>query len=73
MTKTNWMSSFEKQLKIIEGPYKKDGFYRSDEEVELKLEKLKQHFSTEAFRLSKSTVVRALIASFYETVFKKEK
>lgn len=72
MPKTNWMIKFDQALKDMEKPLKIQAWYRSDNEIEVKLERLKQHFSTEDYRLSNSSVVRALIVSFYETVFKKE-
>ena len=73
MPKTNWMIKFEQKLKEMEKPERLQIQYSSYPDIELKLEKLKQHFSTETCRLSNSSVIRALIHSFYETVFRKEK
>ena len=73
MPKTNWMIKFDKQLKAMQKPSMEQKQYRSDEELDFKLGQLVQHFSTEIYRLTPSSVIRALIHSFYEMVFKKEK
>ena len=69
MPKTNWMIKFEQKLKEMEKPERLQIQYSSYPDIELKLEKLKQHFSTEACRLSNSSVIRALIDSFYWATF----
>lgn len=75
MPKSNWMIRFDKKLKEMEKPLRRQVQYSTYDDIELKLEKLKQHYSTEIYRLSNSAVIRGLISSFYDITFpeKKEK
>ena len=71
--KSNWMVEFDRELKSMEKPQMEQKQYRSDEDTEFKLNQIAMHYSTEAHPLTRSPVIRALIHSFYYSVFKKEK
>lgn len=70
--KSNWMTRFKEKLKDMEKPDRLQLQYSSYPDIELKLEKLKQFYSTETIRLNKSDVIRALIDSFHEITFRKK-
>ena len=71
--KSNWMVEFAKKIKEDNKFYRTQVQYSTYPDIELKLEKLKQHYSSEAFRLTKSDVLRGLIVSFHDITFGKEK
>lgn len=70
--KSNWMIEFVKTMKEQEKFYRVTDQYSTYPDVQLKLEQLKQHYSTEACRLNKSDVLRGLIVSFHEITFKEK-
>jgi len=68
-----WTAEFMKTLRENEKFYRTTDQYSTYPDIQLKLIKLIQHYSTEEYRLNKSDVLRGLIVSFYEITFKEKK